>query len=201
MGSGKSIVIFVIALVLNISCADKKSRIGQPTETEKAEIQAIGDRAAGTLLKTLQSELLSAIQEKGLARAIDVCRVRAISLTDSLADTIDRVEKIKRTSTKIRNPLNEADVYERNALDYYTSQSGKPPLHTDTYVQKLTDAQGTYYRYYKPLQIQPVCTACHGQVQSIAGEVAEQLKLNYPEDRATGYVIDEFRGVVSVTIR
>jgi len=184
-----------------ICCAEETPKIQKVTDAEKAEIRAIADRAAGTLLKTLQTELLSAIQKEGVTGAIDVCRMRAIHLTDSLAGAMERVEKIKRTSTKIRNPLNRADRFERDALQYFAKKNGDPQIFSEVYIQKLSDQAGTYYRYYKPLQVKALCLSCHGPRDAIDSDLAGQLAKNYPQDTATDYQIDDFRGVISVTIR
>ena len=68
-------------------------------------------------------------------------------------------------------------------------------------IEKINDTSGTHFRYYTPLVIKPLCLNCHGQADNIASEVAYKLKKIYPEDHATGYTIDQFRGVVRVSVR
>lgn len=46
--------------------------------------------------------------------------------------------------------------------------------------------------YVEPIYIKPVCLACHGE---ISGELADMLATLYPEDQATGFAPDEFRGM------
>ena len=196
-GVNLSILVFVTWLLG--ACSGDKPEIQAVSEEEAAEINAIGNQAAGLLMKTLQHELLSAIQHSGVPGAIDVCRLRALKLTDSLATVINRVEKIKRTSSKIRNPRNKADRYEEEALAYFSERS--PAVFSDTYIQKLTDEKGTVYRFYKPMQVKPLCLTCHGRSESFGAELAERLKKAYPQDQATGYQADDFRGVISIAIR
>ena len=47
--------------------------------------------------------------------------------------------------------------------------------------------------YVEPIVMQPLCLACHGE--TLAPEVAEQIAAEYPEDRATGFRVGDFRGV------
>ena len=188
----------LLVLILINSCAQEKVQVSQPTEAEKTEIGPIGQQAAGKMLKTLQSELMAAIQEKGAIGAITICNERAIKLTDSLTQNLVRVTKIKRTSLKIRNPLNEPDSYEREAIMYFNADSKRM---NEVYLQKIIDGSGTHFRYYKPLSIKPLCVYCHGPMENLTPDLAGKLKEYYPEDKATGYKIGDFRGVVRVSIR
>ena len=49
------------------------------------------------------------------------------------------------------------------------------------------------FAYAEPLMIDGVCLTCHGG--SVTGDVAAVLRELYPEDRATGYALGEFRGI------
>jgi hypothetical protein len=52
----------------------------------------------------------------------------------------------------------------------------------------------------KPLIVQPVCIACHGPRENIPAEVKLILEQKYPEDRATGFLVGDVRGAISVKI-
>jgi hypothetical protein len=41
-----------------------------------------------------------------------------------------------------------------------------------------------------------MCLSCHGDLNTISPEVKEVLKKEYPQDRATGYKINDLRGAV-----
>ena len=47
--------------------------------------------------------------------------------------------------------------------------------------------------YVEPITIQPVCVACDGG--NLAVDVATQINTLYPEVEATGFEVDELRGV------
>ena len=55
-------------------------------------------------------------------------------------------------------------------------------------------------RYMKPLVVQPVCIACHGPKENIPAEVKAILEQRYPSDRATGFLVGDVRGAISVKI-
>jgi hypothetical protein len=188
----------LMMFILFSSCTQEKAQILPPTEAEKAEISPIGQQAANVMLKTLQSELMAAIEKKGVMGAITICNERALKLTDSLTQNLARVTKIKRSSLKSRNPLNEPDSYEQEALMYYNADSKRMK---EVYFQKIIDESGTHFRYYKPLTIKPLCVYCHGPADKLAPDLAGKLKEFYPDDKATGYKIGDFRGVVRVSVQ
>ena len=47
--------------------------------------------------------------------------------------------------------------------------------------------------------IQPVCLGCHGSASDIPASLAKKIRLEYPQDRATGYSVGKLRGAVVVT--
>jgi hypothetical protein len=59
----------------------------------------------------------------------------------------------------------------------------------------------SYLRYMKPLIVQSVCNACHGPKENIPAEAKLILGQKYPEDRATGFLVGDVRGAISVKIR
>ncbi|NOT80375.1 MAG: DUF3365 domain-containing protein [Bacteriovoracaceae bacterium] len=48
--------------------------------------------------------------------------------------------------------------------------------------------------YIEPLFVQAQCLTCHGE--GIAPNVAQKIKELYPNDQATGFKLNEFRGLV-----
>lgn len=158
-------------------------------------IKDFGEDASKMLLKELKKELKTALKTKGPVGAIDVCSKKALQITEEVAEEIGDIE-IKRTSFKYRNPRNKPDKYEAEALRFFEKtlkETGKLPPY---YIQKV-DGE---YRYYKPLKIQGVCLTCHGSPQEMDPKVLKKLKELYPQDKATGYKLGDFRGVIRVSI-
>jgi len=191
-------VIGMIWLISIISCQQEQAQILIPTDAEKTEIIPIGQLAAGALLKTLQTELKGAIETKGMMGAISICNTRALDITDSLSKKLPRVNEIKRTSFKYRNLKNKPDSFEQEALKYFSSD---PENLKEVLVQKIVKGMNTHFRYYKPMVIKPVCVFCHGPGENMAPDLTKKLKNIYPDDKATGYNIGDFRGIVRVSVQ
>ncbi len=51
-----------------------------------------------------------------------------------------------------------------------------------------------------PLRIAPLCLFCHGAEEQIDPLVRSKLRERYPEDRATGYALEQLRGHVWVEV-
>ena len=161
-----------------------------------AEAVAIGDSAAVALSRSLMSQLQLALREGGPAYAIEFCSERALPITAAVQDSLAGGLELKRTSMRIRNPANTPDSLERAALAYFQSEleAGRPlpPYH-------LQQTDGGW-RYYKPIVVADLCTACHGPRASLDSAVQEVLAERYPNDQATGYSPGDFRGVIRVSV-
>jgi hypothetical protein len=46
--------------------------------------------------------------------------------------------------------------------------------------------------------MQAPCLGCHGTVENIGPDVKTVLNNKYPDDKATGYQMDDLRGAVSI---
>jgi hypothetical protein len=160
-------------------------------------VQAQGDVAVNTLMQTLAARLTAAMAADGPAHAIDFCAREAEALTDSVAATFGTGWEIKRTTLLARNPANEPDALEREALDRFHAAETEGQEPTANYVQRTPDGD---YRYYRPLRIAALCVGCHGPAETLDPAVREILAQRYPDDRAVGYQVDDLRGLVRVTI-
>lgn len=134
----------------------------------------------------LLSNVAAAMQTGGPANAVEFCNLNASGIIDSLNNLYNC--SISRISAKNRKP--------ENAL---VSSSDKKLWHnfenrliTDTVVQ-----QGRKLIYYKPIRTaMPACLKCHGVPgQDIDPATQKKLKLLYPKDMATGYSLNDFRGL------
>ncbi len=188
----------LIGGVVLAGCQTKEDKVKLNPSNEKKVIE-IGEATAKELLKTLKGELKNALKDDP-KKAIDVCSQKAIPLTKQVEERIDHGIKIKRTSFKYRNPANAPDNYEKEALRYFETklkEEGKLPKY---YIQIVKEDGKTYYRYYKPLKVAPVCLTCHGDKKYIDDNVYQKIKTIYPNDKAIGYKVGDFRGVIRVSI-
>lgn len=163
------------------------------------KVVEIGEKVSKKLLKTLKMQLVKAIS-KSPYEAIEVCNKKALQLTKKVEEEVDHGIKIKRTSLKYRNPLNKPDEYEKDALIKLENmiKEGKNPKYL---IQKVNENGKTYYRYYKPLKIQNVCLMCHGEPSKMDKQLLAKIKSLYPSDKATGYNLGDFRGVLRISIQ
>ncbi|TFH02853.1 MAG: DUF3365 domain-containing protein [Calditrichales bacterium] len=197
----KANFVLVILVPLFVACQVEPMRVSEPTADEKLSVRGIGVPATDLLLKTLQRELLSAIGHYGIEGALEVCNQRALFLTDSITLSSERIIGIKRTTVKFRNPQNAPDAAERLALDYFADRITKGEALPQDLVQTVTDSAGTHFRYYKPLTVKPLCLNCHGAKGNIDVQVKNTIKQFYPQDLAVDYNVDDFRGVVRVSVK
>lgn len=137
----------------------------------------------------LGKNLMRAISEKGPHGAVSFCNIEAYPLTDSVAVSVNAF--IRRASDRPRNPENMATERE---LHYITS--AKADLKESGEAKpKIQLIDGQYVGYY-PITTQAMCLKCHGtpekEVDSKTLAVLQEL---YPYDEATGYGLNELRGI------
>ncbi len=193
--------IFISLIVIFSACKNPSLKIEDPDELETSRIKEIGDMVSKNLTNTLKGELKSAISEGGFQNAIQVCNIRAIPLTELTTENRTGVVNVKRISNNYRNPLNAPDSIEKLALNHYTSLIGDNKEMPAFYIQKITENNQIRFRFYKPIMMEQVCLGCHGESAKMDSALVNQLAGLYPEDKATGYQVDDFRGLISVTIR
>jgi len=191
----KLVLSSLISIPFLISC-NHSSNVSYIDNNPK--VVQIGENVSKKLLKTLKGELKKAIS-KSPYDAIEVCNKKALKLTKNIEKEVNHGIKIKRTSLKYRNPANKPDIYEKEALEKLEKlfKEGKSPKYL---IQKVEENGKVYYRYYKPLKIQSVCLMCHGKPENMDNKLSAKIKSLYPEDKATGYKIGDFRGVVRISI-
>jgi mono/diheme cytochrome c family protein len=158
-------------------------------------VKAVAAPAAAALRTGLLQRLTAALGDGDTERAIDVCATDALPLTDSIARALGNGIALKRTSTRVRNPLNAPDALEQAALQWFAAEmeAGREPV-------ELVQRDGEDFRYYAPLRIAPPCLNCHGPVDSLEPAVRSALQSRYPGDRATGYAVGDLRGVLRVAV-
>jgi hypothetical protein len=176
----------LVSLVLPVVAADAP-------EVEQART------VATKVLEETKSVLEDALKSGQPAAALGVCAAVAQNIARRHEQQGWRV---RRVSEKVRNPADVPDAEELAVLrawqDAHTA--GRLPLITER--QEIVIAGSRrYVHYMKPIFIAaPACLQCHGAPDKLAPGVADALKELYPKDQATGYVVGDLRGAVSVKI-
>ncbi len=137
----------------------------------------------------LGKNLLNAIQQKGTEGAISFCKEAATPLTDSMASRRSAI--IKRVSDKPRNLANTANVEETGFIAAFKAQ-----LANKSVVRPITKKVNDRVYFYYPITTNAMCLQCHGVPEKdIQPSVLKVLSQLYPEDKATGYDVNEVRGM------
>jgi len=184
------IILFVIS-----SCSIKDEKSVQKEESIKQEFLQKG----GEIVNLAQAELLknvtNAMKTGGPGFAIDFCNMHAMHLKDSMS-RLHNCE-IRRIAIKYRNPIDMPKTQtEKDQLDQYQNAIRKgDPIKPEVY---LFDDRT---EYYQPIIIDKgTCLVCHGKPGTqITEEILEKLEARYPNDLATGFALNDFRGAWKIT--
>ena len=173
-----------------------------PADPVLAPVVAAGQATADILVRTLTTEMGAALGRGGPAAAVEFCQLRAQGLTAGAASRgAPAVIAVKRTSLKIRNPANAPDAAESAALEKVRAliAGGGPP--PDMLLQRVEkNGATTEIRFYRPLKVAATCLACHGEPSTFPANLRETLGRSYPQDAATGYTLDAWRGLLRVSL-
>jgi hypothetical protein len=162
---------FLLSVTVLISC----SSFDEIGWTEK------GFSVTGTFKQQMMGALKASLEE-GPVQGIDVCRLKAPQIAQSLSgETI----WVGRTSHKLRNPINAPQDWVKPLLSEY--------LEADEMLGPKAVKLGTdHVGYVEPIYVQPVCLQCHGN--NLETELDAQITALYPEDAARGFENGDFRG-------
>lgn len=156
------------------------------------EIQNKGDEVSNLTQAVLLANVGEAMKKGGPVYALEFCNLKATSIVDSLNMANDC--NIFRVSAKNRNQGNNLKTRTDNKL-WLLFEKGEL---SDTVI--FTDKKLIYYKPIKTAM--PACLKCHGQPDSdIDKATNNKLQNLYPKDLATGYKLNEFRGLWKIEFR
>lgn len=185
----------LMILIVISSCGVKEKKSVQKEDPIQKEILQKGEEIANLTQAELLKNVSHAMGTGGPVYAIDFCNLRAMHLKDSLS-VIHNCE-IRRIAVKYRNPLDrpqsetEKEQLEKYQENFENAETLKPEVYVfDDRIE-----------YYKPILINKgACLVCHGQPgEQIAEETMEIIQERYPNDLATGFAMDDFRGAWKIT--
>ena len=185
----KSFIPLYFAAFILLSCNSSSSK----KESIDPELYSVYLKKGEDMANLAQSVLLSnvgrAIQKGGLEYAVEFCNINASEIIDSLNQSNDCI--ISRVSEKNRNPLNIIVNDEVKGLwNFYADKE----INTvnDTIIQLAGNLV-----FYKPIWIgMPTCLKCHGVIgEEMDIRTHEKIQNLYPADLATGYKLNDFRGM------
>lgn len=182
-------------LILLWSCTPQGGDVA--SEDTQLSPNIFYDESGKQIAQIAQAELFKnlnkAIDEGGTVHAIQFCNQRISSIMDSLSEVHHAT--ISRISLKTRNPKNSPDTeLEEEVLNFYNELKGRQQFLSDTLYE--SDHRAVYF---KPIVItNQLCLQCHGPARQIDTTTFQKISELYPEDRATGYDLGDFRGAWKV---
>lgn len=186
-----SLSVLSIFVFLCIGCGEKST----PQLTDQIKNGLRTD--AKEFMGSLKSILVKEMQTNGIVAAVSVCSDTAQVLTNNYG--VNKGIYIKRVSFNYRNTNNQPDEFETKGLKYFEELKSRDKLTDTTEYFEVVDAEGVKtVRFMKPIMVQAPCLGCHGAVENIGPDVKAVLNNKYPEDKATGYQMDDLRGAVSI---
>lgn len=170
-------------MIFFFSCNQSKGK------KEFTDWKSKGDSLTTQTFDTLRKTLQKVISESGLPGAVEFCNIAALDLTKTYAG---KGIQIKRTSDKIRNPVNTPDEMENDVIKTYLEQKEENKQLTAIIKQ---DSKGNQH-YFKPILVQSMCLNCHGAKETqIKPDTWDMIQKKYPTDAAFNYKDGDLRGL------
>jgi hypothetical protein len=160
--------------------------------------EQVANEVAETFLGELNQAMVREMTKGGPIEAIIVCT----KLAPDIAGRLSREHgwRVTRVGTRVRNPLlGMPDAWEQRVMAEFAERAAKGETFADmAHDEVVTEPDGQYFRFMKPIMVQPKCLLCHGSHDQIPESIRLMLKQQYPFDRAIGYKTGELRGAVSI---
>ncbi|RPJ32277.1 MAG: DUF3365 domain-containing protein [Verrucomicrobiaceae bacterium] len=179
-------------LALTLVACEKQEPV---SHVPREEAVNIAREAAQAAFQQLSAELAKTIEDGGTEAAIPVCSTKAQTLVSDVAAT--RKLTMIRLSDRPRNPKQAAGVEDLAAMENFRAamKQGEAPSPA---VQEMAD--GSTVVRLPIILSQPLCLQCHGSADEIAPQTRSAILATYPEDKATGYQINDLRGIWRIDV-
>lgn len=174
-----SLYLGVLALIIG-SCG-KEAAPARVLNEEDVKQAAL---ALEPIKAQLKQALTSSMKEHGPIKAIDACALKAPEI---IAEAAHARLEVGRTSHKLRNASNVAE----GSLVTWLKFHQQTPSPDATHAEITEDGK---VLYAEPLFVAPLCLTCHGE--NVPAEVQKELDRLYPNDQATGFKENDFRGLI-----
>ncbi len=187
----KSITLITLStsLLLGASQSKKSSELDKVIKT--------GERSSKLLIQTLGKKMQNKLKKGGVMKALDFCTDEAYNITQKVNKKLPKGVRVKRISTKYRNPANAPKDNELAVLESFLKLKNSNVIMPKQLVEQV-DAKT--FKYYKPIFIDnKACLECHGKIKDV--EIRRAIAAKYPIDSANDYELGDLRGAVVVTIK
>jgi hypothetical protein len=181
--------LLLAGMALGLAACESKERVS------REQAQTIAREAAQEAFQQLSAELAKAIESGGPVAAIPVCSSKAQTLVSEVSAR--RNVAMIRLSDRPRNPRQAAEAADLAAMTSFRDaikqgQAAAPLVEGST-------AGATVVRL-PIIASQPLCLKCHGSAEDISPESRAAILAVYPDDKATGYQLNDLRGIWRITV-
>lgn len=147
---------------------------------------------AADLKSSLMQNLSKKISSDGVEKAIPFCHSNVGPIAKDAAK--DRMKEFEfgRTSHKVRNSANSAQAWANQYLKDFSGKK-KGEMKNDQILHTLENGKRVYM---EALYVEAKCLLCHGE--NISKNVSAKINELYPNDKAKGFTLGEFRGFIWV---
>lgn len=182
----------LILLVFTLVACEKREPVSHIPRDEAVKLAR---EAAQDAFAQLSGELAKAIEEGGPVAAIPICSEKAQPLVAEVASR--RQLGLRRLSDRPRNPQQQA-----SGTDLATIESFRTAIQNKTAPEPavVETPDGSTLVRLPIIVSQPLCLQCHGTDADIADDTRAAIRKLYPEDQATGYQLNDLRGIWQVTL-
>lgn len=170
-----------------------------PTDGATAAPQARAQAAAKAFSGGLRKQLQGRMAEGGPLAAVDFCKVEAPKIAAAMeAEHGVRLGRVPVTG-KMRNPANAPNAWQAGVLaEFERRAAAGEPADTLAVMQDEGLPEGVALRMARGIKVEPGCLACHGK--TVAEPVKAAIARHYPDDAATGFDVDDLRGLLWVEV-
>lgn len=181
----------LLALLVIAGCRSRPA----PASLNEMEAVEKAEAAAQAAFAKLSGELARAMGEGGPPAAIQICSTRAAALADEIGR--EHGVSLKRVSDRPRNPAQMATTVDKRVMETFQESilQGSTPA-----PQVVRDADGSAEVRLPIMITSELCLSCHGGEPQVLPETRTTLAELYPQDKATGYALNELRGIWKVTV-
>lgn len=155
-------------------------------------------KIAAQVSTALRTQLIKEMQASGPLRSLIVCKYTCPELLSGPSRRTGW--RISAVSLKPRNPaLGAPDAWEQKVLiDFERRVARGEKAAGLEFAEVVTEPQGRFFRYAMAMPVEPLCLNCHGRPDSLSPAVRQQLAVDYPFDRATGFESGQVYGIVAI---
>lgn len=177
----------LVALPSTASAAEASAAASTPVDAAALSKAVVAMEQLDQMRISLASTLEGRSEEPTLETMKQVCKpvgMRAVAIGK------ENGWQVRQVATKNRNPDHApATDQERQVIDLFS----RHPEITGLWESAAAD-QGAGLNYYRRINVEPSCLACHGSKASRPSFVTT----NYPEDKAFDFKVGDLRGMYAV---